>query len=52
MIQNYAVVQARTLPELITKVNALINMGWQPQGSLAIDPSTGVYLQAMWTDMK
>jgi hypothetical protein len=52
MVQNYAVVQARTIAELVTKVNALISMGWQPQGSVAADPVHGVYLQAMWTDMK
>lgn len=52
LVQNYTVVQARNMPELITKVNALITMGWQPQGSIAVDPVHGIYLQAMWTEMK
>lgn len=51
MVQNYTVVQAHTMPELITKVNALIAMGWQPQGSVAVNPVNGLYLQAMWTEM-
>ena len=51
MVQNYAVVQAKTMPELIIKVNALIGMGWQPQGSIAVDPINHLYLQAMWTTM-
>jgi hypothetical protein len=52
MVQNYTVVQARTMPELIAKVNALIALGWQPQGSIAIDPISHIYLQAMWTELK
>lgn len=52
MVQNYTVVQARNMPELITKVNALIALGWQPQGSIAVDPVHGIYLQAMCTEMK
>lgn len=51
MVNNYTVVQAHNLPELITKVNALIAMGWQPQGSIAVDPVKELYLQAMWTNM-
>lgn len=51
MVQNYAIVQAHSVPELITKVNALISMGWQPQGSIAVDPVKQIYLQAMWTEM-
>ena len=51
MVQNYTAVQARDLPELITKVNALIAMGWQPQGSVAYNPHNLLFLQAMWTEM-
>ena len=51
MVQNYSVVRARDMAELITKVNALIAMGWQPQGSIAVDPVNHLYLQAMWTEM-
>lgn len=51
MVQNYTVVRANTMAELITKVNALIAMGWQPQGSVAVDPVNHLYLQAMWTAM-
>ena len=51
MVNNYTVVQAYNMPELITKVNALIAMGWQPQGSIAVDPVNHLYLQAMWTVM-
>lgn len=51
MVQNYTVVQAYTLPELITKVNTLIAMGWQPQGSVAFDAVRVLYMQAMWTEM-
>ena len=51
MVQNYSVVRARDIAELITKVNALIAMGWQPQGSIAVDPINHLYLQAMWTEM-
>lgn len=49
MVQNYTVALAHTIPELITKVNALIGMGWQPQGSVAYDSTKLVYMQAMWT---
>ena len=52
MVNNYTVVRAHTIPELITKVNALIAMGWQPQGSVAYDGRDNLYMQAMWTDMK
>lgn len=48
MINNYTVVQARNMQELITKVNALLALGWQPQGSIAVDPITPLYLQAMF----
>ena len=51
MVQNYTVVQARNMPELITKVNALIALGWQPQGSIAVDAVNRLYLQSMWTEM-
>lgn len=51
MIQNYTVIQALTIPELIAKTNALIAMGWQPQGGPAYNPVDRVYLQAMWTTM-
>ena len=51
MVNNYTVVQAKSMPEMITKVNALIAMGWQPQGSIAVDPVNYLYLQAMWTQM-
>ena len=51
MVNNYTVVQAKNIPELITKVNALIAMGWQPQGSIAFDSVRVVYFQAMWTEM-
>ena len=51
MVQNYTVVRAKDMAELITKVNALIAMGWQPQGSVAVDPVHRIYLQAMWTEM-
>lgn len=52
MVNNYTVVLAHTVPELITKVNALIAMGWQPQGSIAFDSARIIYMQAMWTDIK
>ena len=52
VINNYTVVRALDVAELITKVNALISMGWQPQGSVAVDPISHLYLQAMWTTMK
>ena len=51
MVQNYTVVLGTTIPELITKVNALIAMGWQPQGSIAFDQHKLLYMQAMWTEM-
>lgn len=51
MVQNYAIAQARTVPELITKVNAMISMGWQPQGSIAVDPVNHLYPQAMPTSI-
>jgi hypothetical protein len=51
MVNNYTVAQAYNMPELIIKVNALIAMGWQPQGSIAVDPVKHLYLQAMWTSM-
>ena len=51
MVNNYTVVLAKDMAELITKVNALIAMGWQPQGSIAVDPVRKLYLQAMWTEM-
>ena len=51
MVHNYTVVLGRDIPELITKVNALIAMGWQPQGSLAYDSHKLLYMQAMWTEM-
>lgn len=50
-IQNYAVIQANNIPELITKTNALIAMGWQPQGGPAFDVTRNVWIQAMWTNM-
>ena len=52
MVQNYTIVLGQTIPEVITKVNALIAMGWQPQGSIAFDTHKLIYMQAMWTDMK
>jgi hypothetical protein len=52
MVENYTVVLGRDIPELITKVNAIIRMGWQPQGSIAFDQHKLVYMQAMWTNMK
>ena len=51
MVKNYTVVLAQNIPELITKVNALIAMGWQPQGSIAFDQHKLLYMQAMWTEM-
>lgn len=51
MVKNYTIAMAHTVPELIAKVNALIAMGWQPQGSIAFDPHRLLYLQAMWTEM-
>lgn len=51
MINNYTVVQAETLQELIVKVNALIRMGWQPLGGPAYEVTRTVYLQGMWTAM-
>lgn len=50
-VENYTVIQALNIPELITKTNALIGMGWQPQGGPAFDSQRVVYLQAMWTNM-
>lgn len=52
MVQNYAIAQAHSIAELITKVNAMINLGWQPQGSIAVDPVNHLYLQAMWTSVR
>ena len=51
MVQNYTVVWAYDMAELVMKVNGLISMGWQPQGSIAVDPIRQMYLQAMWTTM-
>ena len=51
MVQNYSVVLAHTVPELIVKTNALIALGWQPQGGIAFDAIRSLYMQAMWTAM-
>ena len=48
MITNYAVAQALTIPDLIVKVNAMISMGWQPQGSINT-PDGRIFYQAMVT---
>lgn len=50
-MQNYTVIQAHNIAELITKTNALIAMGWQPQGGPAHDTIRNVWVQAMWTNM-
>ena len=52
MVENYTVVLAHNIAELITKVNALIALGWQPQGSVAFDSLKNLYMQAMWTALK
>ena len=49
IVSNYTLVQAHNVPELITKVNALINMGWQPQGAPTFDAIRNVLIQAMVT---
>lgn len=51
MVKNYTVVWAYEMAELVMKVNGLISMGWQPQGSIAVDPVRRLYMQAMWTEM-
>ena len=48
MITNYAVAQALSIPDLIIKVNAMISMGWQPQGSINTPDGT-IFYQAMVT---
>ena len=52
MVNNYSIAQAYNIPDLITKVNAMISMGWQPQGSVAYNSDLHIYVQAMWTSIR
>lgn len=46
---KYTVISAPKLPELIEKVQALVDQGWRPQGGIheTSDGVYGHYLQAL-----
>lgn len=44
---RYVIAYKKTLGALRNQVNALIEVGWVPQGGLTIDPE-GYYMQAMY----
>ena len=55
-VENYTIVQGRSIQEIMVKVNVMIGMGWQPLGGISTtstpEPSVQMFYQAMWTSMK
>ena len=43
---EYLIIDGESLSELQVNVNALcVNKGWEPQGSIFLDPRTNLYCQ-------
>ena len=54
-VENYSIVQGKSIQEIMVKVNAMIRMGWQPLGGISTTTNpepVQMFYQAMWTSMK